>query len=65
MFGPRHSEDATGDRSRSRRDELGEVFTRADADETAGECELCETETRTSREYGMRVCRSCERELLP
>lgn len=64
MIGPNHTGNSSDDTSRSRRDELGEVFDRSDATAT-DECELCECERRTNQEYGMQVCQSCARELLP
>lgn len=36
-----------------------------DSLEERATCELCQSETDTSVEYGMRVCSRCERQLLP
>lgn len=38
------------------------------SDESPGEnaeCELCQSRTNTTVQYGMRVCASCDEQLLP
>jgi hypothetical protein len=44
-------------------DDIQELIDSTTGDQS--ECELCESAKTTSVEYDIRVCRSCERELLP
>ncbi|NEU58638.1 hypothetical protein [Halorussus sp. MSC15.2] len=62
MNGPNSASGTFGPRSTETNDW---PWASGDSDSRHTECELCQSNTTTSMEYGMRVCRTCERKYLP